>query len=169
MSLQKLKRERAVLKTRITVALIALTSLKDPGELSLDVFEEVHASAKERMEAVERVNCTIIDVMIGQEVSEEDLEAKMMGQEVVRFTAQVKLCTSCPASSAEGEMFAVSVSTSVAKRQNAFAVQTFHTKPLQMKLPSFLTMTKMVLHSRIFWCTSRLQLAVTLAFLMSKR
>jgi hypothetical protein len=41
------------LKTRVTVALKAPPSLKEQGQLSLDVFEKAHGSAKDIIEAVE--------------------------------------------------------------------------------------------------------------------
>jgi hypothetical protein len=68
----------------------ALSALRDQGKLSLEVFEEVRSSVKERMEAVKRLNSSIIDFMREQEADEDLKEAKMRDQEVVQPNAQVK-------------------------------------------------------------------------------
>jgi hypothetical protein len=108
-----------------------------PGELSLEIFEEARSSAKERMEAVERLNCSINDIMIEQEANEEVIEAGMRDQEVVRLDAQVKLCGLCSVSPEDEVLPEAHESRSVSVRQDTTTVQAFHIKRTKVTLPTF--------------------------------
>jgi hypothetical protein len=53
---------------------------------------------------VECLNCSIIDVMIEQDASDYKLDEEMMAQKTLRLSMQVKLCSLCPVSSADGDV-----------------------------------------------------------------
>lgn len=112
--------------------------MRDQGELSLEVFEEARRSVKQRMEAVERFNYSIIDFMIEQEADEEVIEAEIMDQEIVLLNVQVKLYGLCLVLPEDEVLPDVYESRSRSARQDtAHVVQTSHIKPPQMTLPTF--------------------------------
>lgn len=138
MSLHKLKRERSDLKTHVTIALKATSSLGDQGELSFEVYEEVRNSVKKSMDAIEKLNSSIIDLMLEQEADENVMEVEMMNWEVLRLNVQVKLYGLCPVLPVDEVLPDGHGSRYGSARQETTpAVQTFHIKPLQMTLPTF--------------------------------
>lgn len=79
MTLQQLKRAREALKTCITVPMKALSALKDQGELTIEIYEEARSSTKERMEAVEKLNCSINHLIVEQQADEDVMEGEIIG------------------------------------------------------------------------------------------